>query len=181
MEEFFIGQIFEIEYPPEAAEWCNKRGDCYIDEIDSAPAEVEVEEQDENGDIITHTETQIVRRFEIKEIYKPTEEELIKQRKEQFAKEFFLTSLGYIRRKVNMATGEIKDFLSDLLPTISMGIQTGQAVPIITYKEPDFTEEFSMDYMESLQEVKNVTSEFVQECFLQLSSDFTAKPLIVKE
>lgn len=75
MEEFFIGQIFEGEYPPEAAEWCNNRGDCYIDEIDSAPAEVEVEEQGENGDIITHTETQIVRRFEIKAIAPETEEE----------------------------------------------------------------------------------------------------------
>ena len=75
MEEFFIGQIFEGEYPPEAAEWCNKRGDCYIDEIDSAPAEVEVEEQGENGDIITHTETQTVRRFEIKAIAPETEEE----------------------------------------------------------------------------------------------------------
>lgn len=75
MEEFFIGQIFEGEYPPEAAEWCNNRGDCYIDEIDSAPAEVEVEEQDENGDITTHTETQIVRRFEIKAIAPETEEE----------------------------------------------------------------------------------------------------------
>ena len=75
MEEFFIGQIFEGEYPPEAAEWCNNRGDCYIDEIESAPAEVEVEEQGENGDTITHTETQIVRRFEIKEVQPETEEE----------------------------------------------------------------------------------------------------------
>lgn len=31
---FEIGQIFEGEYPPEAAVWCNERQDCYIDEIE---------------------------------------------------------------------------------------------------------------------------------------------------
>lgn len=90
----------------------------------------------------------------------------------QFNKEFFLTSLGYIRRKVSMSTGETKDFLSDLLPVISMGIQTGQTVPIITYSLPDFTQELTTEYLESLQTVKNVTAQFVQECFLQLSNDF---------
>lgn len=90
----------------------------------------------------------------------------------QFNKEFFLTSLGYIRRKVSMSTGETKDFLSDLLPVISMGVQTGQTVPIITYSLPDFTQELTTEYLESLQTVKNVTAQFVQECFLQLSNDF---------
>lgn len=56
--EFEIGQIFEGMYPPEAAEWCNERGDCYIAEIDA------VEE---------------LRRFEIKEVLVPDEEE-VKQR-----------------------------------------------------------------------------------------------------
>lgn len=31
---FEIGQIFEGEYPPEAAVFCNSRGDCYIEEIE---------------------------------------------------------------------------------------------------------------------------------------------------
>lgn len=99
-------------------------------------------------------------------------QEKIQQRQEQFEKEFFLTSLGYIRREVSMATGEIKNFLSDLLPTISMGIQLGQEVPIITYKQPDFTQEFTLEYMESLQEIKNVNAQFIQECALQVSKDF---------
>ena len=60
--------------------------------------------------------------------------EQAEQRKAQFNKDFFNTSLGYVRRKVSMATGETKDFLSDLLPTISMGVQLGQPVQIITYK-----------------------------------------------
>lgn len=29
-----IGQIFEGEYPPEAAVWCNTRGDCSIQQVD---------------------------------------------------------------------------------------------------------------------------------------------------
>lgn len=29
-----IGQIFEGEYPPEAAVWCNSRGDCSIQQVD---------------------------------------------------------------------------------------------------------------------------------------------------
>lgn len=29
-----INQIFENEYPPEAAIWCNEQGNCYIEEIE---------------------------------------------------------------------------------------------------------------------------------------------------
>ena len=99
------------------------------------------------------------------------EQEQTQARQEQFNKDFFLTSLGYIRRKVTMKTGETKDFLSDLLPVISMGVQSGQAVTIIAYKEPDFTQDVT-DW-EALQEQKIVTPEFVQECFMRLSFDFT--------
>ena len=100
-----------------------------------------------------------------------TEEEKAQAKREQFNKDFFLTSLGYIRRKVTMKTDETKDFLSDLLPVISMGVNSGQAVTIISYKEPDFTQDVT-DW-EALQEVKTVTPEFIQECFARLSSDFT--------
>ena len=105
------------------------------------------------------------------------ENEKVKEREEQFNKDFFNTSLGYVRRKVSMATGETKDFLSDLLPTISMGVKMGQPVQIITYDKPDFTQEIT-DWT-VLQNVKTVTAEFVQECFLQLSNDF--KPVEVQD
>ena len=98
------------------------------------------------------------------------EEEKAKEREEQFNKDFFNTSLGYVRRKVSMATGETKDFLSDLLPTISMGVQMGQPVTIITYNKPDFTQEIT-DWT-VFQNEQTVTAEFVQECFMQLSNDF---------
>lgn len=99
-----------------------------------------------------------------------SEEDYAKEREEQFYKDFFNTSLGYVRRKVSMATGETKDFLSDLLPTISMGIQMGQPVQIITYDKPDFTQEIT-DWT-VLQNVQTVTADFIQECFMQLSNDF---------
>lgn len=31
---FYINQVFEGNYPPEAAIWCNTRGDCSIQQID---------------------------------------------------------------------------------------------------------------------------------------------------
>lgn len=52
--DFYIGQIFEEMYPPEAAEWCNESGDCFVEELE------------------TENET---RRFQIKEIPPETEEE----------------------------------------------------------------------------------------------------------
>lgn len=55
---FEIGQIFEGEYPPEAAVWCNERQDCYIDEIEQIGC---------------------VRRFQIVAIPEPTAEEVAAQ------------------------------------------------------------------------------------------------------
>ena len=105
-------------------------------------------------------------------VIEKTNDEIAAARQEIFEQEFFLTSLGYIRRKVSMSTGETKDFLSDLLPAISMGIQMGQTVPILVYNTPDFTQEVTPEYIISLQEAKNATAAFIQECALQLSTDF---------
>lgn len=62
---FELSQIFTGEYPPEAAAWCNQRGDCYITELDAAA----------DG----------TRRFQIVAIPEPTPEELAEQ--ERFRKE----------------------------------------------------------------------------------------------
>jgi len=99
-------------------------------------------------------------------------QELKRKNTEQFKKDFFETSLGYVRRKVTMSNGDIKDFLSDLLPTIAMGINMGQDIQIITYNMPDF------DELKSIEEYQNnviVTPEFIRECFMQLSNDFKLK------
>lgn len=92
------------------------------------------------------------------------------KREADFNKSFFLTSLGYVRRSVTMADGSHKDFLSDLLPVISMGVQGGQAVNILTYDKPPFDSDV-IDWTEYQHQVV-VTPQFIQECFMQLSNDF---------
>lgn len=103
----------------------------------------------------------------------PNIDEILAQRRQaQFEKEFFSTSLGWIRRKVTMKDGSIKDFLGDLLIPIKAGLELNQEVKIITYKTPDFTIEFTKEYMESLQEIKSATPVFIQECLFQTVRDF---------
>lgn len=96
--------------------------------------------------------------------------EQMQARQEQFAKDFFETSLGYIRRKVKMANGETKDFLTDLLSSIAMGFQLNQSIQIICYNQPDFTQDVIV--WEDLQHIETATPEFIQECFNQLNNDF---------
>ena len=99
-----------------------------------------------------------------------SEEDKENKREADFNKAFFLTSLGYIRRSVTMSDGSHKDFLSDLLPVISMGVQGGQTVNILTYDKPPFDKDVE-DWTEYQHQVV-VTPQFIQECFLQLSNDF---------
>lgn len=132
--------------------------------------EIEIIDYDETGKPIgSHTEI-ITKTIYVLVENPDWEEEQARKREEQFNAEFFQTSLGHIRRAVNMANGTKKDFLSDLLPVISMSIQTGQAVNIIAYDKPDFSEDIT-DWTE-YQHIEVVTPQFIQECFLQLSNDF---------
>lgn len=45
---FEIGQIFEGEYPPEAAVWCNTRGDCSIQQVDGGYQIIQNPEPDDS-------------------------------------------------------------------------------------------------------------------------------------
>ena len=100
------------------------------------------------------------------------EQEQAELRENQFKAEFFQTSLGWIRRKVNMKDGSIKDFLGDLLLPIKAGLELGQKVEIITYKTPDFTLDYNEEYIISLPERKEATAGFIQECLMQTVADF---------
>lgn len=104
------------------------------------------------------------------------QEAIINQRKEQFEKAFFKTSLGWIRRAVTMKDGSQKDFLADLLLPIKAGMEMGQDVKIITYNIPDFSKELTPAYLESLQAVKFASVEFVRECLFQTVQDFSGNP-----
>lgn len=77
------------------------------------------------------------------------------EQQEQFEREFFPTSLGYVRRNVNMQTGEIKNFLTDIVPRLKPGVK------IITYNS-DGTQNLNVE----------VTENFINECDQQLLHDF---------
>ena len=136
--------------------------------VGDVEVEIEVPDYDEEGNIIGyHTETITVKRL----VPNPDwEEEEAQRREAEFNKAFFPTSLGYVRRSVTMANGEKKDFLSDLLPVISMGVSQGQDVNILTYDKPPFTEDVTDWTIYQHQVV--VTAQFIQECFATLANDF---------
>lgn len=84
-----------------------------------------------------------------------TSEEIAEKEQEQFAKDFFETSLGYVSRKVHMKDGSVKDFLTDILPLLQVD------VPIITYNA-DGTQNKDVA----------VTLQFIDECKQQVLKDF---------
>ena len=99
------------------------------------------------------------------------EYELAEKRRQMFEKEFFETSLGWIRRTVTMKDGSTKDFLSDMLMQIKAGIELGKEVMIVTYKQPDFYKDIQNNY-EHLQERKPANIEFILECLNRTVMDF---------
>lgn len=81
-------------------------------------------------------------------------------RKEQFEREFFNTSLGWISRKVHMLNGDEWDFLKDIKSSLKVGAK------IITYTPND-------DYSELTQNTGvEVTEQFIGECEQQILKDF---------
>ena len=80
-----------------------------------------------------------------------------------------------------MSTGETRDFLFDLLPAIEKSVSIGQPYPVIVYKQPDFTKEITTEYLVSLQEFKNATEQFCNECTLQIGTDFSGVPMTLKD
>lgn len=135
----------------------------HIVEDDNFIYAIEPWEQIINGEVVDNT--------------KEYEAQKAQERQKKFNKEFFLTSLGYIRRKVSMSTGETRDFLFDLLPAIEKSVSIGQPYPVIVYKQPDFTKEITTEYLVSLQEFKNATEQFCNECTLQIGTDFSGVPM----
>ena len=115
---------------------------------ESARLDFIVKQNHQNGYEIKETELAL-------EAWGYTQEEIEEQKQEQFAKDFFNTSLGYVRRAVHMKDGSIKDFLSDILPLIQ------ENVPIITY---------NLDGTQNVNVL--VTEEFIAECKQQVLIDF---------
>lgn len=74
--------------------------------------------------------------------------------REEFERQFFNTSLGYVRRTVTMKDGTIKNFLTDILPLLVEGVD------VLTYDT------------ELNQSKVAVTEQFLNECKQQLLQDF---------
>lgn len=93
-------------------------------------------------------------------VYDETEEEYSNRRTEEFSREFFNTSLGWVSRKVHMQNGEIWNFLKDIKPSLKVGAE------IITYTpNEDYT-----DLTQNTQVI--VTQQFLDECDEQIHKDF---------
>lgn len=83
-----------------------------------------------------------------------TEEEKQAEDDAEFNKQFFNTTLGYVRRSVTMKDGSTKDFLTDILPLLVVG------VPVLVYDR-------------QLNQTRvQVTEVFINECKQQLFVDF---------
>lgn len=88
------------------------------------------------------------------EVREKTAEEKQAEADAEFNRQFFNTSLGYVRRAVTMKDGSKKDFLSDILPLLAVG------VPVLTYTRE----------LEQLKVI--VTEQFINECKQQVLIDF---------
>lgn len=93
---FELSQIFTGEYPPEAAAWCNQRGDCYITELDTAA----------DG----------TRRFQIVAIPEPTEAEktLAAYQAELQEKQAWLSAHDYIGTKIATGRATTEDYADEI-------------------------------------------------------------------
>lgn len=87
-------------------------------------------------------------------IREKTEEEKQAEEEKEFNEQFFRTSLGYVRRTVTMKDGSTKDFLTDILPLLVVG------VPVLVYSR------------ELKQTRIQATEPFINECKQQLFVDF---------
>lgn len=120
------------------------------------------------------TETQLI---EVATERQKTPEELereAREREEQFNKEFFPTSLGYISRTVHMKDGSLASFLKDILSSLAVGF------PVIAYDRPDFTIE--KPDMIQYQHFGTVTEQFLSECRNQFAIDFYGyNPIAVQQ
>ena len=78
----------------------------------------------------------------------------------ELQKQFFYTSLGYIRRTVSMKDDRKIDFLTGFVPVLKAAFLEGKNVSILTYTA------------DGQQQSKKLTSEFFTECENQLYIDF---------
>lgn len=114
---FELSQIFVGEYPPEAAAWCNQRGDCYITELDAAA----------DG----------TRRFQIVAIPEPTEAEktLAAYQAELQEKQAWLSAHDYIGTKIATGRATTEDYADEIATMTEYAARVGELRTLIAELE----------------------------------------------
>lgn len=139
MATFEIGQIFEGTYPPEAASFCNSRGDCFIKEIERQGS---------------------TRRFQITATPQPTLEELKQQKLAQLEQAF----LSWYEKgaTVKSSLGFTADSDARSMMDVSGLVTTLEAVPAESRSTVAFMDSSNEPHMLTLDQVKTLQLEIIQ-------------------
>ena len=138
--EFTIGQTFNGVYPPEAADFCNSRGDCYITELEPA----------EDG----------TRRFQIVAVPEPTIEEVKAHKLSELERAFLqwyekdavvASSLGFVADSDVRAVTDVEGLI-----TVS------EATPEESRSTVAFMDHENVPHMLSLEQLKTLHLEILQ-------------------
>lgn len=137
--QFEIGQIFEGTYPPEAASFCNRRGDCFIKEIERQGS---------------------TRRFQITATPQPTLEELKQQKLAQLETAF----LDWYEKgaTVKSSLGFTADSDARSMMDVSGLVTTLEAVPAESRSTVAFMDSSNEPHMLTLDQVKTLQLEIIQ-------------------
>lgn len=138
--DFTIGQTFDGVYPPEAADFCNTRGDCYITELEPA----------EDG----------TRRFQIVAVPEPTLEEVQSYKLGELERAFLqwyekdavvTSSLGFVADSDVRAVTDVEGLI-----TVS------EATPEESRTTVAFMDHENVPHMLDLDQLKTLHLEIIQ-------------------
>ena len=138
-QTFEIGQIFSPEYPPEAAVWCNDRGDCYIIELDPVDGQ---------------------RRFQIVAVPAPTLDE-VKQQKLSELEQAFLQWYEQ-DATVTSSMGFVADSDARAMMDVSGLVTTLEATPAQSRSTVAFMDHDNEAQMLTLEQMKKLQLEIIQ-------------------
>lgn len=138
--DFTIGQIFEGVYPPEAADFCNTRGDCYITELDPA----------EDG----------TRRFQIVAVPEPSLEEVKAHKLSELERSF----LQWYEKDalVTSSLGFVADSDVRAVTDVSGLIAVAEASPEESRTTVAFMDHENVPHMLTLEQLKTLHLEILQ-------------------
>lgn len=138
--EFFIGQIFEETYPPEAAVWCNKHDDRYIKEIEKT--------------------AEGKRQFQIVAVPAPTLEEVKTQKLAELEQKFL--AWYETDATVTSSLGFVADSYSRAMMDTSGLVTTLEAQPAETRGTVAFMDHDNVPHQLTLDQMKTVNLEIIQ-------------------